>query len=152
LTAYDCELRPVAVAAGGHATLLLPDGWHVETGPPALARPETWHGEPPGVVVSVERDGTRGDELAELVCRAALSRLADPVVVHLGRGGADANVEAVEIVVAHQHRGVDVTTVERHWCFPDGVRWVVGFTATHADMPALLPLAHRVVASLDVAA
>jgi hypothetical protein len=150
LTACAFELRPVAVDGDGHTTLLLPEGWRVEPGPPSLAWPETWHGEPPGVVVSVERDGTRGNDLAELVCRGALTRLADPVVVHLGRGGDQQ--QDVEVVVAHRHRGVDVITVERHRCFTDRVRWVVGFTATHADMPGLLPLAHRVVASLAVAA
>jgi hypothetical protein len=55
---------------------------------------------------------------------------------------------SVEIVVAHQHRGVDVTTVEAHHCRPGPIRWVVGFTVAHPDVPHMLPLARRVAASL----
>jgi hypothetical protein len=122
-----------------------------------VAVPAAWRGVPPGLVVTVQRDGVRGDDLAELVCRSALSRLADPVIVHLGRPrhnteGDDTESGDVEIVVAHQHGGLDVTTVEGHHCRPDGGRWVVAFTMCDTDLPALLPLASRVVASLAVAA
>lgn len=65
-----------------------------------------------------------------------------------GTHGADGHLDGVEIVVAHQYRGVDVTTVERHYCGPGPVRWVVGFTLAHPDVPRCLPLARHVVASL----
>lgn len=158
MSAYGSELRPVVVDGDGRVTVAMPEGWRVDVGPPTVAIPAAWRGEPPAVVVTMERDGARGDDLAELVCRSALSRLADPVIVHLGRpcdateGDDTGSGDDVEIVVAHQHGGQDVTTVERHHCRPDGGRWVVAFTMCDTDLPALLPLAGRVVASLAVAA
>jgi hypothetical protein len=107
------------------------------------------------VIVSLEvtGDAGRGPHVDEAGC--------GPHVEHAGSGphvdeaGCGPHVEHagqcpdVEIVVAHRHRGVDVTTVERHHR-RGGVRWVVAFTAAHADVPALLPLARRVVASLTI--
>jgi hypothetical protein len=142
------ELERVAVDTGGRATLALPAGWTVDVGPPTVAQPRSWDGEPPGVAVSVERDDLCGDALAALVLSAALTRLADPLVVALDRIDDD-----VRVVVAHRHRGVDVTTVERHHRpTPASARWVVAFTAADGDVPALLPLAHRVTGSLALAA
>jgi hypothetical protein len=157
VNACGSDLRPVVVDRHGRVTVALPAGWRVDVGPPTVAIPAAWRGEPPGVVVTMQRDGVRGDDLAELVCRSALSRLADPVIVDVGRPrrdteGDDSESDDVEILVAHQHLGLDVTTVERHHCRPDGGRWVVAFTMCDTDLPALLPLASRVVASLAVAA
>lgn len=155
MTATDLvELESVAVAIDGHtARLDLPVGWLVEAGPPVVARPPSWDGEPPGVVVSIERDTLCGDMLATALADAALSRLGDSVIVSLTfhAGCSDdggRQLRDVEVVVAHQHRGVDVTTVERHHCRPGSVRWVVGFTVAHPDVPRWLPLARHVVARL----
>lgn len=169
--------------AGGAARIDLPVGWAIEPGPPTVATPHTWPGEPPAVVVSVEHDALAGDDLAIPLAAAAATRLADPVVVSLGlvgpagaddgdsdtgsdsdtntdtdgdtdsdsdEGADDGDRRDVQIVVAHRHRGVDVTTVERHHSHPSGVRRVVGFTAAHPDVARLLPLADRVVGSLRV--
>ena len=128
--------------------LALPDGWVVvRAGPPLVARPPAaaWAGERPSVVVSHEPDDLAGDELAAALARVTVERLADPVVVDL----AVAAGGAVELVVAHHHRGVDVTTVEHHHPSPGG-RWVVGFTCADVDAPAAFPLARRVVAGLEV--
>ena len=136
----------VEVAPG--VRLALPDGWVVVTaGPPLVAQPPAaaWAGERPSVVVSHEADDLAGDALAAALARVAVERLADPVVVDL----AVATSGAVELVVAHRHRGVDVTTVERHHPTPGG-RWVVGFTCADGDAPAAFPLARRVVAGLEV--
>jgi hypothetical protein len=160
------RLTSVAVSPAGDR-LEVPDGWVVQPGPPAVVAPSTWVGTPPAIVVSVEHDEMCGDALVAAVARAAADRLGDPVIVSLevtgdaGRGphvdeagcgphgGHAGQCPDVEIVVAHRHRGVDVTTVERHHR-RGGVRWVVAFTAAHADVPALLPLARRVVASLTI--
>jgi len=151
------RLTSVAVSPAGDR-LEVPDGWVAQTGPPTVVAPSSWVGEPPAIVVSAEHDELRGHALAAAVAHAAADRLVDPVIVSLdliGDAGQGPDVEQagphpdVEIVVAHRHRGVDVTTVERHHrrgC----VRWVVAFTAAHADVPALLPLARRVVASLTI--
>lgn len=163
---------------GGAARIDLPVGWTVDTGPPTVATPPTWPGEPPAVVVSVEDDALAGEDLAMALAAAAATRLTDPVIVSLdlvgragvGSGARDSDTDTddssgssnrasdrdsddrrdVQIVVAHRHRGVDVTTVERHHCHPSGPRWAIGFTAAHPDAAGLLPLAHRVVASLRV--
>lgn len=141
--------------AGGAARIDLPVGWTVDAGPPTVATPPTWPGEPPAVVVSVEEDALAGAELAAALAAAAATRLADPVIVSLGLVGRagegdGADLRDVQIVVAHRHRGVDVTTVERHHCRPTA-RWVVGCTVAHPDVAALLPFAQRVVSSLRVA-
>jgi hypothetical protein len=143
--------------AGGRAWIDLPVGWAVDIGPPTVVAPPTWPGEPPAVVVSVEDDPPAGEELAAVLAVAAATRLTDPVVVSLGlvdrTGDGDGDGDGlrdVQIVVAHRHRGVDVTTVERHHCRPGPVRWVVEFTVAHPDVAGLLPLAHRVVSSLRV--
>ncbi len=143
--------------AGGAARIDLPVGWTVETGPPTIATPRTWTGEPPAVVVSVEDDALAGEELAATLAVAAVTRLGDPVVVSLGLvgrpgDGDGADPRDVEMVVAHRHRGVDVTTVERHHCHPPDPRWVAGFTMAHPDVARMLPLAHDVVSSLRVEA
>jgi hypothetical protein len=161
MTASDLVgLESVALTIAGHtARLDLPVGWLLDPGPPVVAIPPSWDGDLPGVVVSIEHDAVRGEALAAAVTAAALSRLGDPVIVSMTLHGShagsddsarddDHNGADVEIVVAHQHRGVDVTTVERHHCRPGPVRWVVGFTLAHPDVPRLLPLARRVVASL----
>lgn len=188
MTASDIvELESVALEiAGRTAHLGLPVGWLVDPGPPVVAMPRSWDGEPPGVVVSIERDLLCGDALAGALVDGAMSRLGDPVIVSLTRHGksvddggpagpghdgdpasdggtagtgarghaahrsraAVAELDDVEIVVAHQHRGVAVTTVERHHCAPGRIRWVVGFTLADPDVPRLLPLAREVVASL----
>lgn len=162
MTATDpVELEPVALAIAGHtAQIDLPVGWPIDPGPPVVAVPTSWDGEPPGIAVSIEHDALQGEALAAAVAEAALSRLADPVIVSLtlhgtiaeggGRIDTDPGNQArdVEIVVAHQHRGVAVTTVERHHCAPGRIRWVVGFTLADPDVPRLLPLAREVVASL----
>jgi hypothetical protein len=147
-------LRSVVVAHdGGPVRLDLPEGWVVTpdvpvtaTERPVVVQPEAWDGEPPGVVVSLARDGLQGARLAAVVTHVAATRLDDPVVVDVAvheRGD-------VEIVVAHRSRGVDVTTVERHHCRPDGARWVVGFTAADVDLVDLAPVVPRVVGSLRV--
>jgi hypothetical protein len=142
------RLTSVAVSPAGDR-LEVPDGWVVQPGPPAVVAPSTWVGTPPAIVVSVEHDELRGPALASAVARAAVVRLADPVIVSLDVIGDAGHGTDVEIVVAHRHRGVDVTTVERHHCH-GGVRRVVAFTVAHPDAPALLPLAQRVVASLTL--
>jgi hypothetical protein len=149
-------LQTVEVA-GGAARIDLPVGWAIDTGPPTVATPRTWPGEPPAVVVSVEDDALAGEELAAALAAAAATRLTDPVVVSLGlvdrAGAGDGDGDGrrdVQIIVAHRHRGVDVTTVERHHCHPPRARWVVGFTVAHPDVAGLLPLAHRVTSSLRV--
>lgn len=142
------RLTSVAVSPAGDR-LEVPHGWVVQTGPPTVVTPSTWVGEPPAIVVSAERDELRGPALAAAVARAAADRLVDPVIVGLDLVGDVGQGPGVEIVVAHRHRGVDVTTVERHHRRGD-LRWVVAFTAAHADAPALLPLAQRVVASLTI--
>ncbi len=162
------ELESVAITIDAHtAHLDLPTGWRVEPGPPVVAMPPSWDGEPPGVAISIERDALCGDMLATALIDAALCRLGDPVVVSAtlhsscsdddpdivldhdpDRVARDDEVRDVEVVVAHQHRGIDVTTIERHHCRPGQVRWVVGFTVAHPDVVRWLPLARRVVASL----
>lgn len=149
------------VVAPDDVRLDVPVGWSVEVGPPTIAMPSAWPGEAPAIVVSVENDGLRGQTLAAAVAGAALTRLNDAVIVNLAFVGetdvpdepdetGGAGRDDVEIVVAHRHRGVDLTTVERHHRRPGPARWVVGFTAAHPDVPRLLPLARRVVASLTV--
>jgi hypothetical protein len=155
-------LQTVEVA-GGAAWIDLPVGWVVETGPPTVAVPRSWSGEPPVVVVSVDDGALAGEALASALAAAAATRLADPVILSLGlvdrdeAGARDGDGDGdgddrcdVQIVVAHRHRGVDVTTVERHHCHPPRARWVVGFTVAHPDVAGLLPLAHRVASSLRV--
>lgn len=210
MTAADLQdLESVHLAiADVPARLDLPVGWAVDPGPPVVATPPSWDGDPPAVVISIAHDALRGEALAAAVTDAALTRLGDPVIVSLirhttsadnhdtldsahsrddhdnvdsahrhGHGNLDSGHDPgddrasgdhgpdgasagladepdlgdVEIVVAHQHRGVDVTTVERHHCRPGPVRWVVGFTLAHRDVPRWLPLARRVVASLRAA-
>ena len=142
------DVAPLRVEIGGAAAQLdLPVGWTVAPGPPLAAMPVAWNGEPPGVVVSIERDALRGDALAAVVAEAALTRLADPVVVSLALHDPSHDGD-VEVIVAHQHRGVDVTTVERHHCHPGPIRWVVGCTIAHHDVPRMLPFVRRIAASL----
>jgi hypothetical protein len=146
--AVDGGLVARTVASSG-ARLDLPPGWTVAVGPPTIAAPPAWDGGPPAVVVTVEHDDLSGERLATAVASAAATRLTDAVVVSLALvDRARAGPDDVEIVVAHRHRGVDVTTVERHHCRTGPARWVVGFTMAHAQVPQLLPLARRVVASL----
>ena len=134
-----------AVDASGEVVVDLPAGWVVEVGPPTVARPAGWSGVAPAVVVAVEPDVVRGDELAAAVVEAALARLADPVVVEVRCRGDD-----VEIVVAHRHWGVDVTTVERHRCLGPRGRWVVSCSVPDADLAGWAGAAPRIVASLAV--
>jgi hypothetical protein len=142
------ELAPVAVTPAGDVRLEAPVGWVVAMGPPAVVHPAGWAGEPPAIVVSAESDGFAGDDLMPALVGAALGRLTDPLIVGVLAGRGE-----VEIVVAHRHRGLDVTTVERH-CRPPGqpgVPWVVAMSVGHDETIGWLPLARRVVASLSVA-
>jgi hypothetical protein len=131
------------VDTGGTVLVDLPDGWRIERGPPLVAHPRTWVGEPPAVVVVDANDGLTGERLAATIAHTAATRLGDPLIVDLGIVD-----DGVEIVVAHRSQGVDVTTIERHHCRSGGRRWVVTFTAVDADAVALAPLMHHVVASL----
>lgn len=145
VTAGPVALDRVAVGGDTGLTVAVPRGWSTEVGPPFVATPATWSGPPPAIVVaSHPGESLSGADLATRVARLAVTTLADPVVVDLVRHGDD-----VEIVVAHRHRGVDVTTVERHRCRPGEPRWTVGFTAADTDLPALAPVMHHVVASLS---
>jgi hypothetical protein len=141
------ELAPVAVTPAGDVRLHVPVGWVVAMGPPAVVHPAGWAGEPPAIVVSAESDGFAGDDLVLAVVDAALGRLTDPLIVGVLAGRGE-----VEIVVAHRHRGVDVTTVERHCrpLGPPGARWVVAMSVGHDETIGWLPLARRVVGSLSV--
>ncbi|HEY2997117.1 MAG TPA: hypothetical protein VGJ43_01025 [Acidimicrobiales bacterium] len=141
------ELAPVAVTPAGDVRLEAPVGWVVAMGPPAVVHPAGWAGEPPAIVVSAESDGFAGDDLMLALVGAALGRLTDPLIV-----GAWAGRDEVEIVLAHRHRGLDVTTVERHFgpLGPRGVRWVVAMSVGHDETIGWLPLARRVVGSLSV--
>ena len=139
----DVEL----VEAGGGAWIAVPAGWVVDAGPPLVAQPVAWSATPPGLVVTWARDDTDRDAaaLAAAVAEQAGATLADPLVVEVAATDDD-----VTVVVAHRHRGVDVTTVERHHRRPGGSRWITSFTCADADLPDLLPTALRVVASLTV--
>lgn len=140
-------LHPVPVPDGSGLVLDVPAGWEVTPGPPLVAVPAAWPGEPPAIVVMAEGDDLAGEKLAALLARAAATRLADAVVVDLVHRGPD-----VETVVAHRNRGVDVTTIERHHHRPGAGRWVVACTAADQDVPRLAPLMHHVVASLRAGA
>ena len=134
-----------AVDAAGDVVVDLPGDWVVEVGPPTVARPAGWSGVAPAVVVVVEPDVVRGDDLAAAVVGAALARLGDPVVVDVRCPGDD-----VEIVVAHRHWGVDVTTVERHRCLGPRGRWIVSCSVPDTDLAGWAGAAQRIVASLAV--
>ncbi len=133
--------------AGGGAWVAVPAGWVVDAGPPLVAQPVAWSATPPGLVVTWARDDTDRDAaaLAAAVAEQAAAVLADPLVVEVAATDDD-----VTVVVAHRHRGVDVTTVERHHLGPGGSRWITSFTCADADLPDLLPTAFRVVASFAV--
>ena len=129
------------------ARIAVPAGWVVDAGPPLVAQPVAWRATPPGLVVTWARDDTERDAaaLAAAVAEHVGAALADPLLVEVVATGDD-----VTVVVAHRHRGVDVTTVERHHPRPGGSRWITSFTCADADLPDLLPTALRVVASFAV--
>ena len=141
----DLALVARAVDRDGDVLLDLPVSWVVEVGPPTVARPADANGMTPTVVVAVDPDEMRGDELAAGIVGAALERLADPLVVDVRCLEDD-----VEVVVAHRHGGADVTTVERHRCLGVRGRWVVACTVADRDLVDSWRLAHQVVGSLAV--
>lgn len=133
------------VTVDGAVTLDVPDGWRAVTeGRPAVLMPAEWDGEPPAVVALREDDRLFGTELAAALLGTVVARLADSVVVDIG---LDPEGRNVELLVAHRHRGVAVTTLERHHCAGDH-RWVVAVTATDDDWVLLWDMAGAVVASL----
>ena len=141
----DLALVARAVDRDGDVLLDLPISWVVEVGPPTVARPADGSRMTPTVVVAVDPDEMRGDELAAGIVGAALERLADPLVV-----GVRCLTDDVEVVVAHRHRGADVTTVERHHCLGARGRWVVACTVADRDLVDSWGFAQQVVGSLAV--
>ena len=145
--AAEPDLLDVELAEAGAARIAVPVGWVVDAGPPLVAQPAAWTATPPGLVVTWAREDTDRDAtaLAAAVAEQAGAALADALVVEVVATDDD-----VTVVVAHRHRGVDVTTVERHLPRPGGSRWITSFTCADPDLPELLPTALRVVASLAV--
>jgi hypothetical protein len=141
----DLALVARAIDRDGDVLLDLPVSWVVEAGPPTVARPADGNGITPTVVVAVDPDEVRGEELAAGIVGAALEQLADPVVVRVRCLADD-----VEVVVAHRHGGADVTTVERHHCLGTRGRWVVACTVADRDLVDSWEFAQQVVGSLAV--
>jgi hypothetical protein len=144
MSAAELPMRRVTVE--DVCTVEIPEAWAILRSQPTVVMPKRWDGEPPAVVVQHEDDSLRGAALAGAILQS-VQRLDDAVVLDIR---LDESWRDVELLVAHRSRGVAVTTLERHHCQAAG-RWVVAFSATDGDWVDLVPVASRVVASVEVA-